>query len=144
LRTSDGGTAVVRANRPYDDYARTYNLTVKGLHTYYVLAGKTPVLVHNATCSVPISKERWHHIWKGHVNRKLNPGKSKFTTTSKAKIESMIGRALDGQTADGVYFYRFPEPIGKVLKNGVELPQYHIRVVVRDGKLITAFPSNAP
>jgi RHS repeat-associated protein len=27
---------------------RTYDLTVDGLHTYYVLAGNTPVLVHNA------------------------------------------------------------------------------------------------
>lgn len=27
-----------------------YNLTVNDLHTYYVLAGRTPVLVHNASC----------------------------------------------------------------------------------------------
>ncbi|MDF6042096.1 hypothetical protein LRD69_07935 [Streptomyces sp. JH14] len=144
LRTTDGSTAVVQSNRPYDDYARTYNLTVAGMHTYYVLAGETPVLVHNATCSVPISKGRWHHIWKGHVNRKLDPGKSKFTTTSKAKIESMINRALGGETGDGVYFYKFPEAIGKIAKDGKEIPQYHIRVVVRDGKLITAFPSDGP
>ncbi|MGQ5652507.1 hypothetical protein ACUJ8H_21070, partial [Streptomyces sp. EKR5.2] len=26
----------------------TYDLTVGGLHTYYVLAGATPVLVHNS------------------------------------------------------------------------------------------------
>ncbi|MFI9461597.1 polymorphic toxin-type HINT domain-containing protein [Streptomyces xiamenensis] len=29
-------------------YARVYNLTIEGVHTYYVLAGETPVLVHNA------------------------------------------------------------------------------------------------
>ncbi|MFF3467684.1 ricin-type beta-trefoil lectin domain protein [Streptomyces sp. NPDC002619] len=28
-----------------------YNLTVNDLHTYYVLAGETPVLVHNSNCS---------------------------------------------------------------------------------------------
>ncbi|GHA77620.1 hypothetical protein GCM10010345_94030 [Streptomyces canarius] len=27
-----------------------YNLTVSDLHTYYVLAGETPVLVHNSNC----------------------------------------------------------------------------------------------
>jgi hypothetical protein len=27
-----------------------YNLTVDDLHTYYVLAGETPVLVHNTAC----------------------------------------------------------------------------------------------
>ncbi|GAA2786601.1 hypothetical protein GCM10010521_75520 [Streptomyces rameus] len=32
--------------------ADIYNLTVSGLHTYYVLAGDTPVLVHNSNCDV--------------------------------------------------------------------------------------------
>ncbi|WP_436845726.1 polymorphic toxin-type HINT domain-containing protein [Streptomyces shenzhenensis] len=50
LRTEDGDTVVVTANRPFTRHARTYNLTVEGLHTYYVLAGKTPVLVHNSSC----------------------------------------------------------------------------------------------
>ncbi|MCF1512363.1 polymorphic toxin-type HINT domain-containing protein [Streptomyces glomeratus] len=31
--------------------ANRYNLTVRQLHTYYVLAGGTPVLVHNSTCT---------------------------------------------------------------------------------------------
>jgi hypothetical protein len=31
--------------------ARAYNLTVADIHTYYVLAGNTPVLVHN-TCGI--------------------------------------------------------------------------------------------
>ena len=30
--------------------ATAYNLTVDGIHTYYVLAGDTPVLVHNSGC----------------------------------------------------------------------------------------------
>ncbi|MEH0511674.1 DUF5615 family PIN-like protein [Streptomyces sp. B21-106] len=30
--------------------ADMYNLTVDDLHTYYVLAGETPVLVHNSNC----------------------------------------------------------------------------------------------
>ncbi|WP_246094957.1 ricin-type beta-trefoil lectin domain protein [Streptomyces roseicoloratus] len=29
-----------------------YNLTVSNLHTYYVLAGQTPVLVHNSNCPI--------------------------------------------------------------------------------------------
>ncbi|WP_397428956.1 hypothetical protein [Pseudofrankia sp. BMG5.37] len=38
--------------------APAYNLTVTDLHTYYVLAGKTPVLVHNTdpACDVSIYK----------------------------------------------------------------------------------------
>ncbi|MFF7438843.1 polymorphic toxin-type HINT domain-containing protein [Streptomyces sp. NPDC008122] len=47
LRTSDGETATVQSARTYKAQQDTYNLTVADLHTYYVLAGATPVLVHN-------------------------------------------------------------------------------------------------
>ncbi|WP_437096274.1 polymorphic toxin-type HINT domain-containing protein [Streptomyces sp. enrichment culture] len=47
LRTDDGDTVIVTANRAHTKNSRTYNLTVDDLHTYYVLAGATPVLVHN-------------------------------------------------------------------------------------------------
>ncbi|MFJ4714208.1 polymorphic toxin-type HINT domain-containing protein [Streptomyces sp. NPDC088785] len=50
LRTSSGHTLEVTKVRRYEDAARTYNLTVKDQHTYYVLAGGTPVLVHNSNC----------------------------------------------------------------------------------------------
>jgi len=50
LRTDDGTTVIVTSNRGYTKHARTYNLTVDGLHTYYVLAGETPILVHNSNC----------------------------------------------------------------------------------------------
>ncbi|MGW8990048.1 polymorphic toxin-type HINT domain-containing protein [Streptomyces zhihengii] len=48
LRTAAGDTVTVSNNRAYSHNARTYNLTVDDFHTYYVLAGTTPVLVHNA------------------------------------------------------------------------------------------------
>jgi RHS repeat-associated protein len=50
LLADDGDTVIVTANRPFTKHARTYNFTVDGLHTYYVLAGDTPVLVHNSNC----------------------------------------------------------------------------------------------
>ena len=53
LRTDDGATVIVTATRQYAQHARTYNLTVDDLHTYYVLAGETPVLVHNSNCDLP-------------------------------------------------------------------------------------------
>ncbi|WP_338677871.1 polymorphic toxin-type HINT domain-containing protein [Streptomyces sp. SCSIO 30461] len=49
LATADGSRAKVTENRAYTKLVRTYNFTVADLHTYYVLAGTTPVLVHN-TC----------------------------------------------------------------------------------------------
>ncbi|MFD4833898.1 polymorphic toxin-type HINT domain-containing protein [Streptomyces uncialis] len=48
LSTDDGDTVIVTGNHEYTRHARTYNLTVEDLHSYYVLAGETPVLVHNS------------------------------------------------------------------------------------------------
>jgi hypothetical protein len=44
-----GGTAHVSSVRLYHQDATTYDLTIGDLHTYYVEAGDTPVLVHNCT-----------------------------------------------------------------------------------------------
>ncbi|MFB7264845.1 ricin-type beta-trefoil lectin domain protein [Streptomyces nojiriensis] len=48
LRTDEGTSAAIVAVRVYEAFDQTYNLTVADLHTYYVLAGAMPVLVHNA------------------------------------------------------------------------------------------------
>jgi RHS repeat-associated protein len=47
LQTTDGDTATITAVRPYHTTEVTYDLTINGLHTYYVMAGITPILVHN-------------------------------------------------------------------------------------------------
>ncbi|MFF2658838.1 restriction endonuclease fold toxin [Kitasatospora sp. NPDC058032] len=52
LTTADQSTALVLGTRTYTTQPRTANdLTVADLHTYYVLAGATPVLVHNEECN---------------------------------------------------------------------------------------------
>ncbi|MER6401755.1 polymorphic toxin-type HINT domain-containing protein [Kitasatospora sp. NPDC001603] len=48
LRTSDGKTADVTEAKDRTALEAAYNLTVQDLHTYYVLAGATPILVHNS------------------------------------------------------------------------------------------------
>ncbi|MER8012384.1 RHS repeat-associated core domain-containing protein [Streptomyces sp. NPDC094149] len=50
LRTSTGTIVEVAATRHFTQQHETRNLTIDGLHTYYVLAGQTPVLVHNSAC----------------------------------------------------------------------------------------------
>ncbi|WP_280665650.1 MULTISPECIES: polymorphic toxin-type HINT domain-containing protein [unclassified Kitasatospora] len=57
LHTANGTTVTVQAIRNYHTEPRTaYNLTVAQLHTYYVLAGTTPVLVHNSCGPVANNK----------------------------------------------------------------------------------------
>ncbi|WP_235002585.1 RHS repeat-associated core domain-containing protein [Actinacidiphila paucisporea] len=47
LRDDAGQAVPVLAARHFVQQQRTYDLTIDDLHTYYVLAGQTPVLVHN-------------------------------------------------------------------------------------------------
>ncbi|MEY9927757.1 putative nucleic acid-binding Zn-ribbon protein [Catenulispora sp. GP43] len=47
LQSGAGAQATVSGVRPHVGPLVTYDLTIDGLHTYYVLAGDTPVLVHN-------------------------------------------------------------------------------------------------
>ncbi|MFJ6677456.1 colicin E3/pyocin S6 family cytotoxin [Actinosynnema sp. NPDC091369] len=47
LNTPGNGRAVVLDTHHYVSELRTYNLSVEGVHTFYVVAGETPVLVHN-------------------------------------------------------------------------------------------------
>ncbi|MFD3921422.1 polymorphic toxin-type HINT domain-containing protein [Streptomyces sp. NPDC058595] len=74
LLSDDGTTVIVTANRAFTKHATTYNLTVDELHTYYVLAGKTPVLVHNSNCiHASVAYQDWAtkgahiHIGKSEV-----------------------------------------------------------------------------
>ncbi|MEV7641758.1 polymorphic toxin-type HINT domain-containing protein [Streptomyces rubiginosohelvolus] len=57
LLTSDGRSVDVTETRHYKKQQRTHDLTVAGIHTYYVLAGATPVLVHNCTVAPNL-----HHL----------------------------------------------------------------------------------
>ncbi|MGW4728486.1 polymorphic toxin-type HINT domain-containing protein [Streptomyces shenzhenensis] len=48
LRTDKGTDARVTEARHFSERQTTHDLTINGTHTYYVLAGATPVLVHNS------------------------------------------------------------------------------------------------
>ncbi|MBQ0994841.1 hypothetical protein KBX08_32840, partial [Micromonospora sp. H61] len=51
LRSIAGGEVRIASLANYAGARYMYNLTVSDIHTYYVLAGNTPVLVHNADIS---------------------------------------------------------------------------------------------
>ncbi|WAP55056.1 polymorphic toxin-type HINT domain-containing protein [Streptomyces sp. S465] len=57
LRTSNGDTAKVQSVRYFERRQRTHDLTVSGIHTYYVLAGMTPILVHNCNIDVDVASQ---------------------------------------------------------------------------------------
>ncbi|GGM12355.1 type IV secretion protein Rhs [Streptomyces fumigatiscleroticus] len=69
LRTTDKGHVSLVGLLPRSGRTAMYNLTVEQLHTYYVLAGDTPVLVHNDGGAPPgvwtINPERSTRIMNG-------------------------------------------------------------------------------
>ncbi|MGW6965865.1 polymorphic toxin-type HINT domain-containing protein [Streptomyces zaomyceticus] len=59
LRTSEGQTLPLTATRFFTDRQRTHDLTIEDVHAYYVLAGRTPLLVHNANCGIGGALKGW-------------------------------------------------------------------------------------
>ncbi|MEV6593563.1 polymorphic toxin-type HINT domain-containing protein [Streptomyces acidicola] len=58
LRTDAGALARVSGTKArVTSEQRVHNLTVADFQTYYVLAGKTPVLVHNASCPIGFTED---------------------------------------------------------------------------------------
>ncbi|MER7668140.1 DddA-like double-stranded DNA deaminase toxin [Kitasatospora sp. NPDC096128] len=80
LRTEDGSVLQVDSITRWAQDDTVYNLTVDGVHTYYVKAGKSYVLVHNAPCDT--------------VARVLEELKGKRVTT---------GRILDPETGADIH-----------------------------------------
>ncbi|MFD6275438.1 Hint domain-containing protein [Streptomyces sp. NPDC060209] len=81
LRTPDGTAVTVATVSRYTERQTTHDLTVSGLHTYYVLAGTTPVLVHNNDCGV--SAETLEQAWQtwntpANLEHVIDPAKHGF------------------------------------------------------------------
>ncbi|WP_371401969.1 polymorphic toxin-type HINT domain-containing protein [Kribbella sp. NBC_00662] len=52
--SADGSHRAVGGLRPGSEHRTSaYNLTVEGVHTYYVVAGAASILVHNTNCGIP-------------------------------------------------------------------------------------------
>ncbi|WP_433517715.1 polymorphic toxin-type HINT domain-containing protein [Nonomuraea sp. CA-143628] len=71
LQTADGRPAEVVKVRTFDSVRLMYNLSVDDLHTYYVLAGTAPILVHNTPypCDLPASEANGGHAIERHVGK---------------------------------------------------------------------------
>ncbi|MFE4175920.1 polymorphic toxin-type HINT domain-containing protein [Streptomyces sp. NPDC056909] len=69
LRTSAGSRIQITAIARRAQQTTVHNLTIADTHTYYVLAGQTPVLVHNSNCDPRFSVDS-----KGNATDLANPG----------------------------------------------------------------------
>jgi len=120
------GIAKVAGVRLYHAHTTTYDLTIGSLHTYYVLAGQTPVLVHN--CNVHAkqaydrAKELHSGLWKGPAD---GDGGYAFKndTTAVVKARDASGNIRSVVASNRPYVPRaiksqLDEEAGEVYANG--------------------------
>ncbi|MFF4830441.1 polymorphic toxin-type HINT domain-containing protein [Streptomyces sp. NPDC001315] len=92
LRTPSGATVELTAVRHFEKRQRTHDLTVTGIHSYYVSVGSTPVLVHNCDTLELKYKEGWDETQRAeadakvaHLNKLAEEGK--LVKTKSVRIE---------------------------------------------------------
>ncbi|MGW8995124.1 RHS repeat-associated core domain-containing protein [Streptomyces zhihengii] len=93
LSTPSDDRVTLVATRAFEQRQRTHDLTVEGVHAYYVGAGEIPLLVHNCLVTVYhyTNKSGYNGIRAGNPY-KIKPGDSKngagpfFTTRSPADL----------------------------------------------------------
>ena len=134
----DGHVAVVSAHR-YTTSIRTYNLTIDTVHTYYVAAGSTRVLVHNEDECGPalsgVGDKQFGKKWGKHSkDYGLNPGDPDARAWFENRIYEVRGgydKVRQGEWnpdnggGTGYWFYRKDDDL---------------LVTKGDGSFVTMFP----
>ncbi|MEV8378123.1 polymorphic toxin-type HINT domain-containing protein [Kribbella sp. NPDC056861] len=124
--------------------ATVYNLTVGTLHTYYVLAGAVPVLVHNSGCEEDVFP------LENHVAPRHTPGGAEADSSSSLfKADADLGELATGsagqighfqkQTGNVRYFIKGRGVVGTD-RRGLPTSTYTIIRDGRDGDLVTMHP----
>ncbi|MEU9131813.1 polymorphic toxin-type HINT domain-containing protein [Kitasatospora sp. NPDC048540] len=157
LLSTDGREVRIAAVSHLTKTQTAYNLTVRDVHTYYVLAGTTPILVHNSGICGKTALENgdWQHILDRHRPGGAMTDDASGIFTGKEKVvrqriadtinrgtpkpntpDPVTGAARPGQ----IYEWDFGTTVGKAgpANGGGDLTS--IRVIVNDGKVVTAFP----
>ncbi|MFD4140375.1 Hint domain-containing protein [Streptomyces sp. NPDC058572] len=78
LRSSTGSPVPVTAVLDQRGRQRTHDLTVGDIHSYYVLAGRTPVLVHNNSCPAASKYEDITKPGARMLNKSTDVGPTEF------------------------------------------------------------------
>ncbi|MGW7172124.1 polymorphic toxin-type HINT domain-containing protein [Streptomyces xanthophaeus] len=139
LLTSNGAIVTVSENLHYVERVETYNFTVADFHTYYVLAGLTPVLVHNE-CGpeFSLSKGQFGDKWGRHSkDYNIPAGDAVAREAYRSSIYAV--RASHDEARQGPY--RWPNAGGGpdyfFYRRGEEM-----LITKGDGTFVTFYPIN--
>ncbi|SES02080.1 intein C-terminal splicing region [Lentzea xinjiangensis] len=111
VRTAEGLLLEVVATATRAEYLTVYNLTVDGLHTYYVMAGNTPVLVHNQGALGPGQINLWRAVQEPELEAIRNgrsfvnpPGvETKYFSFTERGASEYARRAYSAYPSEGPY-----------------------------------------
>ncbi|RVX41120.1 intein/RHS repeat-associated protein [Nonomuraea polychroma] len=145
LQTSAGTYVQIAAVAKWSaNGQRVHNLTVDDFHTFYVLAGETPVLVHNASpCFSGVSRQKQdQHVYgsKGY-NDRVRRGEPTSYFNSRAEADAYAeyawkhGKPVPGRP--NVRDYDFGKPVGRGPRGGW---QTQVRVHIDGSGKVHAHP----
>jgi hypothetical protein len=130
LQLPDGQYVTVTATHPWTDVRDVYNLTVDGIHTYYVVAGSSAVLVHNTggskVCAIGQAGEDAANIVKNTTKfpvggRNRIPDEFNSTLRRLSEVKNVRYQRYTKQLQDYAALAR------------AQTPPYMFRLVVRVG-----------
>ncbi|SDT78415.1 intein C-terminal splicing region/intein N-terminal splicing region [Actinoplanes derwentensis] len=112
-RTVKGTARVDGFDYSEHTFAPAYNLTVADIHTYYVLAGKTPVLVHNQGDT---PKPGQAYLWRAVTGAEyVDISKNRaWNSPQGVKYFSFSERGADSGSRS-IFLYEFGEYLGGLL-----------------------------
>lgn len=153
LRTPAGDTVEVSAARHFEKRQRTHDLTVEGIHAYYVLADTTAVLVHNCSPTyvgtpsdpgVPELVAAIEQRYPGHVKavemKIVGDGKTITdfdVVTRNAVIQVKTGGAKGSLNDHLKYESATDYPVISFIQPGKRYPKHAIRELEQAGKMVT-------
>ncbi|MGW6823177.1 polymorphic toxin-type HINT domain-containing protein [Streptomyces sp. NPDC055005] len=120
LRLPSGGTALVAKVGHWRGLQPAYNLSVNDLSTYFVLAGKTPVLVHNNRCLIAdVPGPQGEMLWLPKGRKALSQadsGKGWFydIKPAEAKANGLHRNVKYVRVMDPVIGGKYPKPKGYI------------------------------
>jgi hypothetical protein len=136
LLRSDGTIGTIRAVSMRTAVLRVHNLTVGELHTYFVLFGGRPVLVHNANCSTNAAQLAENMVAKG-ITRPAETAAHHVVASgakSMAKARNYLVKVLGvdiNEAANGVFLPKnlaAANPGGAAVHSTVHTAEYYEKV----------------
>ncbi|MGQ4513755.1 polymorphic toxin-type HINT domain-containing protein [Streptomyces sp. DW26H14] len=140
VRASDGSSRTVSRVRDRSGITprQVYDLTVADLHTYYVLAGTAPVLVHN--CNEWTSQSNLDIHYGKHADEMGFDSQIEYSEAAKALMCDCDGglpgvmRKIDASSPDGIVIRYFDPETGEY---GMKGPKGIITFYELDGGIAT-------